>query len=246
MTSNSPIRIDQSHQVIAFSFNRVGIAIGSIACAFVLGCSTSSISMPSNLGNNLHLEQNTRAEAISIPTDNTKPSVAVFVGNVECNALVTGRPLELGRHVKNSVVQYLVSSKNFAVLESSGAARYVIGIKISSFERGIKTQSEQHSTDVVFESGRGEEKRRGILELQVAVTDAVSGKLIHSFAANSQTEDITSTTKSGLLGFNSVGQAYHRRPDNEVVSEAAKKVALELWARLINQTEPLSHISKQQ
>jgi hypothetical protein len=223
----------------------LGVA-GTIACAFAMGCSTSSTPMASSLGNNLHLDQNSPALIDAVPTDDSKPKVAVFVSNVECNALVTGRPFELARHVQKAVIEYLVSSRNFAVLESSRSARYVIEVKISSFERGIDKQSDKHSADVLFESSREQDKRKGILELQVAVTDPRSGKLMHGFSAASETEDLTSTKKTGLLGFASVGVNYQRRPDSEVVSEAARKVAIELWATLVNPAEPQLTINKQQ
>ena len=207
------------------------------------GCSISSTSMSSGLGNNLSLPQDTPSLATTLPTDTSKANVAIFLGSVECNALVTGRPLELARHVRISLAQHLASSGNFAVVETTRAARFLIEVKISSFERGIKTQSAAHTTDVVLESSRAEERRRGILELQIAVTDPLGGKLIHSFSTASQAEDTTSTKSSGLLGFTSVGVNYERRPDAEVISEATGKAALELWRRLVSSTGPLSNLN---
>lgn len=202
--------------------------------------------MPSKLGNSLDINQNSIAVISPLLTDNTKPKLALFLANVECNALVTGRPLQLARYIRESLTQNLASSGNFAVVETSRAARYLIEVKISSFERGIENHSDKRTANVVLEVSQEHGKRRGILELQVAVTDRRIGKVIHGFSATSQMEDVTSTKRSGLLGFTAVGESYQRKPDSAVVSEATRKVALELWARLVAATEPLSRIHKQQ
>lgn len=214
----------------------------SIACALATGCLTSSSPMPSSLGNNLRLEKIPSALTNSIPTDDSKPRVAVYLANVECNALITGRPLELAEYVRKSLAQSLSSSGNFIVAENSRAAGFLIEVKISSLERGISKRSDNRGADLILESSQQQEKRSGILELQVAVTDP-AGKMIHSFSATSQTEDATSTKKASLLGFTSVGATYQRRADSDVVSEVAAKVALGLWRRLVNPTEPVSNLN---
>ncbi|MCI0541555.1 MAG: hypothetical protein L0Z50_40675, partial [Verrucomicrobiales bacterium] len=84
--------------------------LSAATLAVVPGCSISSTQLSSGLGNNLSLQQGTSKLGRPIPTDTSKPKVAVFLANVECNALITGRPLELARHVRTSMVQHLASS----------------------------------------------------------------------------------------------------------------------------------------
>lgn len=90
---------------------------------------------------------------------------------------------------------------------------------------------------MVIQSSQSLEKRRGVLELQIAVTGGVASKLIHSVSVTSQAEDARSTRENGLLGFTAVGVRYERRPDSELVSEGVGKAALELWCRLVGSSE---------
>jgi hypothetical protein len=215
------------------------------ACVCAMGCSISSRPMPAIGANSLDLKDGPATLINPVPSDASKSKVAVFVAAVQCNATITGRPLELARRVRGYVIQYMTSSDNFTVLNTCSDVCFEIEMSVSSFERGIDTRSDERAFDLVVESARDQERRKGILELEVAVTDLVSTKLLFSFSVNAQTEDITFTKSIGLLGYTSVGEGYQRTADDALVSEAARKVAVELWARLIGSEKSNSNLNIQ-
>jgi hypothetical protein len=203
--------------------------------------------MASGPGDSLCLSQDGTALTSSLPTDTSKPKVAVFCTDVQCLALITGQPLELARHVRSELARQLATSGNFAVVGKSSAASYVIEAKVMSFERGMRKGRAQRAAEhpILFELSSEKERREGLLELQVEVTDSVSGRLIDSLSATAQTEDTTAIKGTGLLGYAAIENNYQRRPDLEVISEACGKAALGLWHRLVNQRETASNNNDQ-
>jgi curli biogenesis system outer membrane secretion channel CsgG len=205
------------------------------------GCLTASKPVPSSATENPGL--GATVAAAPLPTDSRKPTAIVFIADVECDTLVTGRPLELARHVKAALVNDLLSSRNFRIVDSPTQARYLVEISISSFEPAIRTQTDERGADLVYGASRQQELRRGLLDLHSAVIDLTSRRVIHSFSAYSENMDVVRTSRAGLLGFSSVAINHETRPEAAVISQAARKISLELWTKLISGPIPSSTVT---